>query len=79
MYLSHETCYKVSYVMNQLAAAMPKSSEVHTEAAMHQLGYLVGTVDFGITYKQGVFSLNAYSDANWVSTRTAGTELHCTS
>lgn len=65
MYLSQVTRYDISYAVNQLARAMSKPSKVHMGAAKHLLRYLAGTVDFGITYKQGGFRLNAYSDANW--------------
>ena len=64
-YLGQVTRYDISYAVKQLARAMSKPSKVHMGAAKHLLRYLAGTVDFSITYKQGGFRLNAYSDANW--------------
>ena len=34
-------------------------------AAKHLLRYLTRSTDFSITYKQGGFKLEAFSDANW--------------
>ena len=65
IYLSQVTRYEVSYAVIQPAREMSKPSKAHMGAAKHLLWYLAGTVDFSITYKQGGFGLNAYSDAIW--------------
>lgn len=76
MYPSQVARYDTSYAVNQLARAMSKPSKVHMRAAKHLPRYLAEMVDFRFTYKQGGFKLNAYSDANWITTRTTASHLH---
>ena len=64
MYLGLVVRYVISVSINKLTRTMPKSSKSHMAVAKHLLGYLVGTTDFAITYKQGGFNLTTVSDAN---------------
>ena len=64
MYLGYVTRYDILYAVNQLAREMSKPSKAHMAAAKHLLRCLAQTVDFAITYKQGGFKLNVFSDAN---------------
>lgn len=65
MYLAQICRYDVLHCVNQLVRAMLNSSKADTGAAKHLLRYLVGTIDFDKTYKQGGFKLTPFSDANW--------------
>ena len=65
MYLGLVVRYELSYSVNQLASAMPKSSKSHMAAAKHLLRYLAGTTDFAITSTQGSFNLTMFLHANW--------------
>ena len=64
MYLGLVVRYVISDSINKLTRAMPKSSKSHMAVAKHLLGYLAGTMDFAITFKQGGFNLTTFSDAN---------------
>ena len=65
MYLGLVVRYDISYSVNQLTRALPKSSKSHMAATKHLLRYLAGTTDFTVGYKQGDFNLTKFSDANW--------------
>ena len=65
MYLGLVVRYDISYSVNQLTRAMPKSSKSHMAATKNLLRYLAGTTDFTVRYKQGGFNLTTFSDANW--------------
>ena len=57
--------YDILYAVNQFVRAMSKPSRAHMRAAKHLLRYLAESTDLSIIYKQGVFKLVAFSDANW--------------
>ena len=62
MYLGQVSRYGTA---NQLARAMPKTSNIHMGMAKYLVSYLVGFVSVSITYERGGFKLAAYSDAAW--------------
>ena len=64
MYLTQVTRHDILYTINQLARAMSKPAKAHMGVAKHLLRYLVGSIDFSITYIQGGSVLSAFSDAN---------------
>ena len=65
MYLGLVVRYDISYSVNQLTRALPKSSKSHMAVTKHLLRYLAGTTDSTVRYKQGGFNLTTFSDANW--------------
>ena len=65
MYLTQIFRYDILYAVNQFVRAMSKPSRAHMRAAKHLLRYLAESTDLSIIYKQGVFKLVAFSDANW--------------
>ena len=65
MYLPQVSRYDILYIVNQLARATSNPSKTQLGAAKHLLRYLVGRIDFNITYQKGGFKLTAFSDANW--------------
>ena len=65
MYLTHVIRYGILYAVNQLARAMSKPAKTHTGVTKYLLRYLIGSIDFSITYKQGRFRLAAFSAAKW--------------
>ena len=75
MHLGQVTRYDILYAVNQLARAMSKPSKAHMATAKYLLRYLVGKVDFAITYKQGGFKLTAFSDSNWGNNPDNGKSL----
>ena len=64
MYLGLVVRYDISYSVNQLTRALPKSCKFYMAATKHLLRYLAGTTDFTVRYKQGGFNLTTFSDAN---------------
>ena len=72
MYLGEVSCYDIIFAENQLARAMFNPSKTHMEATKHLLRYLVGSVNFSITYKRGEFKFAAYSDENWANNPNNG-------
>ena len=64
MYLEQVSRH-IFFADNQLARAMSKPSKADTVVAKHLLRYLAGSANFSNTYKQGVFKLETYSEANW--------------
>ena len=65
MYLTQVSRYDILYAVNQLERGVSKPSKAHMAAAKHLLCYLAGSTNFFITYKQGGFTLAAFSDSNW--------------
>ena len=65
MYLGLVVRYDISYSVNQLTRALPKSSKSHMAVTKHLLRYLAETTDFSVRYKQGGFNLTTFLGANW--------------
>ena len=65
MYLTQVSRYDILYAVNQLERGVSKPSKAHMAAAKHLLCYLAGSINLFITYKQGGFTLAAFSDSNW--------------
>ena len=51
MYLGQVSRYDILLTVNQLAMAISKPLQAYMEAAKHQLRYLIGSVNFSVTYK----------------------------
>lgn len=65
MHLAQLTLFDISYIVNQLARAMPKRSNAQMEATKHIiLRYLAGLISFDTTYKNGGYTLTVLSDGN---------------
>ena len=76
MYLAQITRYDIMYSSGQLARAMSKPSKVYMSAAKHLLRYLARTTNFTV-YKQGGFTLTAFSDSNWGNNPDNGKSTSC--
>ena len=63
MYLARVTRSDILYAVDHHARAMSKPAKAHMGAAKQLLCYLVGSIDFSITYKQDGLRLAAFSDA----------------
>ena len=61
VYIAQVCRYDILYTVNQLARAMSKPSKAHMGVPKHLLRYLVGSIDFSITYKQGGFNSRPFS------------------
>jgi hypothetical protein len=56
----------ICFVVNTLSQFMVDSRRVHWVATKHVLGYLYGTVDYGLDYHRGDgVRLVGYTDSNW--------------
>jgi hypothetical protein len=56
----------IAYSVNQLCQHMQAPTSTHWTAAKRVLRYLKHTLDYGLFYKLGSFSVNAYCDSDWV-------------
>jgi len=57
----------IAYSVNQLYQHMQAPTSVHSTAAKRVLRYLKGTLDFGLHYTKGSFTLHGFSDSDWAS------------
>ncbi|XP_040986320.1 uncharacterized mitochondrial protein AtMg00810-like [Juglans microcarpa x Juglans regia] len=55
----------IAYLVNQLCQHMQNPTSAHWTAAKLVLRYLKNTLDHGLFYKPGSFSINAYCDFDW--------------
>jgi hypothetical protein len=60
------TRHNISYFVSLLSQFMEKPHEIHWNVAKEVLGYLKGTLDYGIKYTDASdVELTCYSDSNW--------------
>ncbi|KAG5878499.1 hypothetical protein JTB14_035173 [Gonioctena quinquepunctata] len=65
MYLSVTTRPDITFAVHFAAQAVSKSRYHHWEIVKRILKYLRGTLDYGIVYEPGEFSLRTFSDSNY--------------
>ena len=74
MYLGLVVRYEISYSVNQLTRALPKSSKSHTAVIKHLLRYLAGATGFTVRYKQGVSTSRRFRTRTGATTQTTATQ-----
>jgi hypothetical protein len=57
----------IAYSVNQLCQHMYTPTSVHWTAAKWILWYLKGTVNSGLIYTKGSFTLTGFCDSDWAS------------
>ncbi|OWY99509.1 Integrase, catalytic core protein, partial [Phytophthora megakarya] len=72
MYLATSTRPDLAFVVSQLSCFVTKPSTKHVGTLKRVLRYLVGTVDYGISYERaehvdGDVVLNGYCDSDWAN------------
>ncbi|XP_062151932.1 uncharacterized mitochondrial protein AtMg00810-like [Alnus glutinosa] len=55
----------IAYSVNQLCQHMQAPTSVHWTAAKRVIRYLKGTLDFGLHYTKGSFTLHGFCDSDW--------------
>jgi hypothetical protein len=60
------TCFDISEVVSQVNKFIHQSNEYHQQVVKHIYRYIVGTLNYGITYSyHSPLSPACYSDADW--------------
>ena len=55
----------ICFTVNQVCQSTHAPTDVHMTAVKRILCFLKGTIQSGLTFRPGPFSLQAYCDANW--------------
>ena len=67
MYAMTSTRPDIAYAVGKLSRYTSNPSTHHWHAIRRVLGYLKGTMDYGLTYKGCPWVIDGYSDASWIS------------
>ena len=66
LWISTQTRPDISFTVSQLSQHMASPSAQHWKALKHLLRYLIGTIDYGLTYSRGDnFKFKGWSNSNW--------------
>ena len=67
MWLSTSTRPDITFAVNKIARFASNPTKDHWNALVHLVRYIKGTVDLGLRFKPGEFSVQGYTDADYAS------------